>query len=48
VIEHLSAFFQAKGLILVGVLPSPILGPKGNREFFILLENQRPPAELGV
>mgnify|MGYP000606219868 CR=1 FL=1 len=40
VIEHLSAFFQAKGLILVGVLPSPILGPKGNREFFILLENQ--------
>ena len=38
VIEVLSAFFQAKGLRSGGVLPSPILGPKGNREFFILLE----------
>jgi 23S rRNA (cytidine1920-2'-O)/16S rRNA (cytidine1409-2'-O)-methyltransferase len=37
VIEHLSAFFQTKGLTSEGVLPSPILGPKGNREFFILL-----------
>jgi 23S rRNA (cytidine1920-2'-O)/16S rRNA (cytidine1409-2'-O)-methyltransferase len=38
VIEQLSAFFQARGLTSGGVLPSPILGPKGNREFFILLE----------
>jgi len=37
VIENLSAFFYAKGLSLGRVLPSPILGPKGNREFFILL-----------
>jgi 23S rRNA (cytidine1920-2'-O)/16S rRNA (cytidine1409-2'-O)-methyltransferase len=37
VIENLSAFFNAKGLSLGRVLPSPILGPKGNREFFILL-----------
>jgi 23S rRNA (cytidine1920-2'-O)/16S rRNA (cytidine1409-2'-O)-methyltransferase len=37
VIENLSAFFQAGGLSWGRVLPSPILGPKGNREFFILL-----------
>jgi len=37
VIENLSAFFQARGLSWGRVLPSPILGPKGNREFFILL-----------
>jgi len=37
VIENLSVFFQARGLSWGRVLPSPILGPKGNREFFILL-----------
>ena len=40
VIENLSAFFIAEGLVLEKVLPSPILGPKGNREFFILLGRQ--------
>jgi 23S rRNA (cytidine1920-2'-O)/16S rRNA (cytidine1409-2'-O)-methyltransferase len=40
VIENLSAYFNAKGLSWSKVLPSPILGPKGNREFFILLEPQ--------
>ncbi len=40
VIENLSAFFQAEGLSWEQVLPSPILGPKGNREFFILLGRQ--------
>jgi 23S rRNA (cytidine1920-2'-O)/16S rRNA (cytidine1409-2'-O)-methyltransferase len=40
VIENVSAFFIAKGLSLGKVLPSPILGPKGNREFFILLGRQ--------
>jgi 23S rRNA (cytidine1920-2'-O)/16S rRNA (cytidine1409-2'-O)-methyltransferase len=40
VIETLSAFFQAEGLGLGRVLPSPILGPKGNREYFILLGQQ--------
>ena len=40
VIENLSAFFHAEGFSLGRVLPSPILGPKGNREFFILLELQ--------
>ena len=37
VIEDLSNFFAASGLGCAGVVPSPILGPKGNREFFILL-----------
>jgi 23S rRNA (cytidine1920-2'-O)/16S rRNA (cytidine1409-2'-O)-methyltransferase len=40
VIENLSAFFNAKGFSLGRVIPSPILGPKGNREFFILLGHQ--------
>ncbi len=40
VIEKLSAFFKTKGLTSKVVLPSPILGPKGNREFFIFLERQ--------
>ena len=37
VIENLSSFFNARGLACDRVVPSPILGPKGNREFFILL-----------
>ena len=37
VIENLSAFFAEKGFSCDKVLPSPILGPKGNREFFIVL-----------
>ena len=41
VIDHLSAFFEASGFSCSRVLPSPILGPKGNREFFILLEYNR-------
>ena len=41
VIDQLSAFFEAGGLSCGRVLPSPILGPKGNREFFILLDYNR-------
>jgi 23S rRNA (cytidine1920-2'-O)/16S rRNA (cytidine1409-2'-O)-methyltransferase len=37
VIENLSSFFNARGLACGRAFPSPILGPKGNREFFILL-----------
>lgn len=37
VIENLAAFFTKQGFSCKKVLPSPILGPKGNREFFILL-----------
>jgi len=38
VIADLSAFFAANGLACLNVIPSSILGPKGNREFFILLQ----------
>ena len=38
VIEDLSDFFIKKHLLNEWVIPSPILGPKGNREFFISLK----------
>ena len=38
VIADLSAVFATSGLACLNVAPSPILGPKGNREFFILLQ----------
>ncbi|MBI9084306.1 MAG: TlyA family RNA methyltransferase [Desulfobacterales bacterium] len=37
VIEDLSRFFDDHGLRCRGVVASPILGPKGNREFIIAL-----------
>ena len=37
VIQELTEFFVNQGLICGPVVPSPILGPKGNREFIILL-----------
>lgn len=38
VIEDLSAFFSKTGLSKEFVIPSPILGPKGNKEFIISLK----------
>jgi len=38
VIRSLSAFFSDSGLGVGPVVPSPVLGPKGNREFLILLK----------
>ena len=38
VIENLSDFFVKKHLFCEWVIPSPILGPKGNREFFMSLK----------
>ena len=38
VIDDLAAFFESVGLTSEPVVPSPILGPKGNREFFIYLK----------
>jgi 23S rRNA (cytidine1920-2'-O)/16S rRNA (cytidine1409-2'-O)-methyltransferase len=38
VIESLTDFFIKKHLFSEWVIPSPILGPKGNREFFISLK----------
>jgi len=39
VIQNLSAFFVELGFLSETVIPSPIFGPKGNREFFILLQH---------
>jgi 23S rRNA (cytidine1920-2'-O)/16S rRNA (cytidine1409-2'-O)-methyltransferase len=39
VIKSLSDFFIKTGLLCEFVIPSPILGPKGNKEFFICLKH---------
>ncbi len=38
VIEQLTEFFTGIGLQTESVVPSPLLGPKGNREFFVYLK----------
>ena len=40
VITDLSEFFESIKLAPLSVYPSPVLGPKGNREFFMLLKYQ--------
>lgn len=42
VIENLADFFKTIGLSCKAMMPSPILGPKGNREFFFLLTSFEP------
>jgi 23S rRNA (cytidine1920-2'-O)/16S rRNA (cytidine1409-2'-O)-methyltransferase len=42
VIDAIRGFAGGIGLIPVGITPSPILGPKGNREFLIYLVSERP------
>jgi 23S rRNA (cytidine1920-2'-O)/16S rRNA (cytidine1409-2'-O)-methyltransferase len=37
VIDGLGRFFSSLGLSCSEALPSPVIGPKGNREFFMLL-----------
>lgn len=37
VIENLKGYFETLGWAVCGLIPSPILGPKGNREFLIYL-----------
>jgi 23S rRNA (cytidine1920-2'-O)/16S rRNA (cytidine1409-2'-O)-methyltransferase len=37
IIEDLRTFFSRRSLFCGPVIPSPVLGPKGNREFIILL-----------
>ena len=41
VIQDLSRFFEGTGWQVVGHLASPILGPKGNREFLIYFQRAR-------
>ena len=38
IIENLTGFFTKKYLFIDWVIPSPILGPKGNKEFFMSLK----------
>jgi 23S rRNA (cytidine1920-2'-O)/16S rRNA (cytidine1409-2'-O)-methyltransferase len=40
VIERISQFSRGLGLTVLGVTESPILGPKGNKEFFIYLRKE--------
>jgi 23S rRNA (cytidine1920-2'-O)/16S rRNA (cytidine1409-2'-O)-methyltransferase len=37
VIQGLASFFRDSGWNVEGHIPSPILGPKGNREFLMYL-----------
>lgn len=39
VIKNLSDFFSGAGLKIEGVIDSPILGPKGNKEFLIYMKS---------
>jgi len=41
VIQELMAFFDEIGLTAGTAIPSPILGPKGNKEFLIHLQRKR-------
>ena len=40
VIMSLRGFFTSLGLICPGIVPSPILGPKGNQEFLAFLQRR--------
>jgi 23S rRNA (cytidine1920-2'-O)/16S rRNA (cytidine1409-2'-O)-methyltransferase len=40
VIDRISTFSQGLGLKVLGVTESPLLGPKGNKEFFIYLRKE--------
>jgi len=46
VLDELTVFFSRIPLSVSGVIDSPVLGPKGNKEFFIFL--RRPPADQGI
>ena len=43
VLDRISRFSESIGLKVRGTLQSPLLGPKGNREFFICLEKMPKP-----
>jgi 23S rRNA (cytidine1920-2'-O)/16S rRNA (cytidine1409-2'-O)-methyltransferase len=43
VLDRLSRFFEDIGWTVLGHIPSPLLGPKGNREFFVYLKRQKTP-----
>ena len=45
-IDRISAFSRELGLRVLGVVESPLLGPKGNKEFFIHLRREVPQPPL--
>jgi len=42
VIDRITAFACGLGLRVLGVIESPLIGPKGNKEFFICLRKESP------
>ncbi|MCF8120127.1 MAG: hypothetical protein K9L83_07955, partial [Deltaproteobacteria bacterium] len=40
VIDDLRSFFEALGWEVAGCIPSPLLGPKGNREFLMVVKRE--------
>ena len=40
VMDRISTFSQELGLRVLGMMESPLLGPKGNKEFFIYLKKE--------
>ncbi len=40
VVQDIQSFFKTRGYAVNGVVPSPILGPKGNEEYIISLQFQ--------
>ncbi|MEI9479702.1 MAG: TlyA family RNA methyltransferase [Deltaproteobacteria bacterium] len=48
VIARLSTFSTRLGLHVLGVTESPLLGPKGNKEFFIYLKKEEERASLSA
>jgi 23S rRNA (cytidine1920-2'-O)/16S rRNA (cytidine1409-2'-O)-methyltransferase len=46
VLDELTVFFSRMPLLVSDVIDSPVLGPKGNKEFFLFL--QRPPTDHGI
>ena len=43
VIDRLSRFLQEAGWIVMGHMASPLLGPKGNKEFFVYARREKTP-----
>ena len=43
VIDRLSHFFEDVGWTVLGHIPSPLLGPKGNKEFFVFMRKLKTP-----
>ncbi len=41
VVKEIASYVLGLGLLVVGVVESPLLGPKGNREFFIYIRKRR-------